>query len=123
MSAERVSIPGVESLRSQLDIEPDDPAVFRPILAEEALRVARVILRDETIPSRMRKVGVVGIMLDLLPGHLRPSPPVACAMVGIHRETFTAWEIEWESSCPEDLRFNLVQRAYRMILAERAAAR
>jgi len=119
----RVSIPGVESLRSQLGIEPDDPRVYRPILPEEAYRVARTVLSDPELPKRVRRIGVVGIILDLMPGHLRPSWPLICTLVGIHRDTLRTWEIEWESSVDEGIRLDLVHRAYRMLAAERAASR
>jgi hypothetical protein len=119
----RVSIPGVESLRSQLGIETDDRRVFRPILPDEAFRAARIVLSDPEIPRRMRKIGAVGIVLDLMPGHLRPSWPMICSLAGIHRDTLRTWEIEWESSCGEDLRFDLVRRTYRVIVAERASSR
>ena len=119
----RVSVPGVESLRSQLQIEPDDPDVFKPILPAEAYRAATVVLADPTVPKRIRKIGRVGIIFDLMPGHLRPTWPHICAMTGLHRDTLRVWELEWESTCEENLRFDLVGRCYRMIMAERAAAR
>ncbi len=119
----RVSIPGVESLRSQLDIAPEDPDVFRPILPAEAIRAARIVLRDDEIPKRLRKIGVVGILFDLMPGHLRPSWPLICEMLSLHRSTLSMWELEWESTCDETMRFHLVARSYRAIVAERAAAR
>ena len=117
----RISEPGVESLRSQLGIEPEDPDVFYPVAFQEAVVAARLILRDDTIPERIRQIGIVGIAYELAPMHLRPSGPAMAAFLGIHRDTLRAHELEWEATCDEDLRFDLTRRAWRAIAADRKA--
>ena len=119
----RVSIPSFESLRSQLGIEPEDPAVFKPITPQEALKAAKVVCRDQNLPERIREIGILGLVLDLTPGHLRPTFAMLSALVGRSRSTLADWEIEWETRIEDDLRSEMVQRAFRLILADRAANR
>lgn len=119
----RISEPGVESLRSQLGIEPEDPAVFHPVSYAEAIWAARIVLADETIPARIRVIGLAGIAYDLAPIHLRPSGPAMAAALRIHRDTLREWELEYEATCEEALRFVLTRRAWLVIMAERASRR
>lgn len=119
----RVSVPGSESLRSQLGIEPEDRTVFRPITPQEAHKAARIVCRDENLPDRLRTIGVLGLVLDLTPGHLRPKFSLLVTLIGRSRSTLADWEIEWESRTEEEVRSEMVQRAFRLILADRAANR
>ena len=119
----RVSIPGSESLRSQLGIMPEDPDVYRPITVVEAADAARLVCRDTTLPRRLRTIGVVGIVLDLMPGHLTPTRDEIARALRIKASAVEKHELEWEVLVDERTRMDLVQVAYRAIASARAANR
>lgn len=118
----RLSEPGSEAIRGQLGITAEDPAVFKPHSLYESLKVARIIRDDEEIVSRIRRLVEVGIVLDLMPGHLRPRRDRMARALGCSVRTVLRREIEWEGVDPLE-RFALVRRASRLIVAMRAAER
>ena len=118
----RLSEPGSEAIRSQMAIAQEDPTIFRANTLTESLRVARIIRDDEEIVPRVRRLVEVGIVLDLMPGHLRPRRDRMARALGCTVRTVLRREIEWEGIDPLN-RFVLVHRACRLILAMRAADR
>ena len=118
----RLSEPGTDSFRSQMGIRQDDPEIFRPTRLVEAIRVARMIQRDEQIDRAIRSFVVVGIVLELMPGHLTPRRQRLARALGISKPAVDAAEIAWEGVDPI-ARFELVARAQRCVFALRAAAR
>lgn len=117
----KVSIPGPVSIRSQLGILTEDARVFHPITMTEALEVALLIKRDVELPRRTRKCVVLGIILDLMPGHLTPAKGVLATLLDCSYETIQDHELEWEAT-DQNVRFELTRRAMRMIIAARGSA-
>lgn len=116
----RVEIPGAVSIRSQVGIRPEDPRVFRPIRLAEALRVARLIRADESIPEEIRALVEVGIPLDLMPGHVTPVKTALAEALRVSVRTIRRRELAWELA-DQRLRFDLVHRAARLVFAERGS--
>jgi len=118
----RLQDPGSESIRSQLDIVPECPVVFRPYTLQEALSIARVIRTDEELPPKVRRLLEVGVVLDLMPGHLRPRRSRHARAIGCTVRTLLNRELRWEAVDPL-VRSEIVRRALRLGMARRAAAR
>jgi hypothetical protein len=119
---ERITEPGAASIRSQLDIEQEDPAIFHPYTLDEASWAARVIRGDCEIPIEVRSLVEIGIPLDMMPQHLRPTPTRLARSARVTTRTARIRELAWEGTDPV-LRLVLVRRACRMVLARRAADR
>lgn len=119
--ADRISEPGSESIRSQLGIAPEHPAIFRASTLDEAVFVARTVRDDETLPDLVRRCAEVGIALDLMPGHLAPSRSALARKLIASVRTIRRRELGWESVDPA-MRFDLVRRAMRLLIVRRAAA-
>ena len=117
---DKVHEPGSQSIRAQLGIAQEDARIFRPNQLIECLRVARIIQKDESITPDVRRLVVVGVVLDLMPGHLRPRRERMAAALGCSVRTVVDLEIEWEAVCALE-RFHLVRRASQAILCMRAA--
>ena len=117
---DKVHEPGSQSIRAQLGIAQEDARIFRPNRLIECLRVARIIRDDESITPEVRRLVEVGIVLDLMPGHLRPRRERMAAALGCSVRTVVRREIEWEAVCVLE-RFELVRRACRLIVSMRAA--
>lgn len=124
---ERLDLPGTASIRSQIGIEQEDPAVFHPYRVAEAVRAADVLSGDSEVPRPVRRLLRVGLALDLRPGHLTLTKSELGRRLALDRRTVKARELAWESLDPL-LRFELVRRASVMILmwrgtkSERGAA-
>lgn len=116
----RVEEPGAVSIRSQVGIRAEDPRVFRPIRLAEALKVARIIRADETIPEEIRALVEVGIPLDLMPGHVTPAKAALAEALRVSVRTVRRRELAWETA-DQRLRFDLVHRAARLVFAERGS--
>lgn len=117
----KASLPGSVCMRRQLGIAPEDPAVFRPVTIDEADAVARIVSNDTSVASS-RPVARVGIIYDLMPLHVRPSRTAVARAIGITNATVRRREAQWEL-CDAVVRFDLVQRAMRSVIAIRASAR
>ena len=117
----RAEIPGSASVRSQVGILPEDPAIFRPIMLEEALAAARIIGRDSQIQDEIRCILDVGIVLDLMPGHLTPRKAALSEALTLSVRTIRRREIAWELG-DQRSRFDLVHRASRLVFANRGAS-
>lgn len=107
--------PGTASVRAQIGIEQDDPAVFHPYRIEEIVRTAVILERDGEIPSGVRGILRVGLIYDLRPNHLAPSVSVAARHLRSSVLAVRRSRVAWECIDPE-IRFDLVARATRMIL-------
>lgn len=118
----RLSEPGSESIRAQLGIEQEDPAVFRAAQLAEAVSAARTIRDDEELPREVRLCAEVGITLDLMPGHLSPQRTALARRLACSARTVRRRELAWEGVDPV-LRFDLVRRAIRLLIVQRAASR
>jgi hypothetical protein len=116
----RVEEPGSVSIRAQVGIRAEDPRVFRPIRLTEALRVARIIAADESIPEEIRGLVEVGIPLDLMPGHVTPAKAALSEALRVSVRTVRRRELAWEL-CDQRVRFDLVHRASRLVFAERGS--
>jgi hypothetical protein len=117
---DRIHEPGSQSIRAQLGIAQEDARIFRPNRLIECLRVARIIRKDESITPEVRRLVEVGVVLDLMPGHLRPRRERMAAALRCSVCTVEDLEIEWEAFCALQ-RFDLVRRACRLIVSMRAA--
>ena len=117
----RAEIPGSASVRSQVGILPEDPAIFRPIMLEEALAAARIIGRDSQIEDEIRCILDVGIVLDLMPGHLTPRKAALSEALTLSVRTIRRREIAWELG-DQRARFDLVHRASRLVFDNRGAS-
>jgi len=117
----RLEEPGTQSMRAQLDIEQEDPRIFRPVTLREALRVARLVRDDETLPPPVRRLAEVGLVRDLMPGHLTPRRSDHGFALGLTPRTISRRSVRWSGIDPS-LRATLVQVTMRAIIAERAAA-
>ena len=111
---------GAEALRVRLGIAQEDPKVFRANSLEESVAVARIIRDDEEFPREMRGVVEVGIVLDLMPDHLTPRRDALARRLGCSVKTVRRRELAWEGLDP-NVRFALVHRASRLVIALRAA--
>jgi hypothetical protein len=116
----RVEEPGSVSIRAQVGIRAEDPRVFRPIRLTEALRVARIIAADDSIPEEIRGLVEVGIPLDLMPGHVTPAKTALAEALRVSVRTIRRRELAWEL-CDQRVRFDLVHRASRLVFAERGS--
>lgn len=116
----RLHEPGSQSIRAQLAIRQEDPAVFRPNRLAESLRVARIIRDDEALPREVRRLAEVGIVLDLMPGHLMPRRERMARALGCTVRTILRRQVEWEGIDPM-LRLDIVRRAMRLVISMRAA--
>lgn len=116
----RLEEPGAVSVRAQVGIEQEDPRVFHPIRLAEALKVARILKRDETLPEEIREILEVGIPLDLMPGHVTPAKSALAEALGVSVRTIRRRELAWETA-DQRLRFDLVHRASRLVFTERGA--
>lgn len=114
----RIEIPGAASIRSQVGIVPEDPEVFRPIEIKEALEAVGILERDETISEEIRALLSVGILLDLMPGHLTPRKSMIAERLRVSVRTIRRREIDWELVDPR-IRFDLTHRASRLVIAAR----
>ena len=118
----RLQDPGSQAIRSQLDIEPECPVVFRPYTLSEALGIARIIREDEELSPDVRRLLEVGVVLDLMPGHLRPRRDRHARAIGCAVRTLLNRELRWEAVDPL-VRDEIIRRAVRIGMARRAAAR
>ena len=118
----KVDIPGAASIRSQVGIQAEDPAIFRPIEVDEAIEAARVLKRDETISEEIRDLLEVGIALDLMPGHLTAPKTAIAERLRVSVRTIRRREIDWEL-VDQRIRFDLTHRAARLVFAARGANR
>jgi hypothetical protein len=112
---------GSAAVRWQVGIAADDAGVFRAVSLAEAVDAARIVSRDASVGA-FRQAALVGIVLDLMPGHLRPTREaigerLSCS-VGIVERRELAWEL-----ADQQTRFDLVARAIRLVLLLRAADR
>jgi hypothetical protein len=112
--------PGSAAARWQAGIEPECPRVFRPVTLREAVDVAAIIARDQSVGS-WSQVATAGIVYDLMPGHLRPARSRLAEALGITERTLERRELVWEMADTR-LRFDLVARSTRLLLLLRAAA-
>lgn len=110
--------PGIVSVRSQIGIEVEDERIFRPYTVDEALRVASILRRDPEIPIGVRSLLAVGIVYDLLPGHLSPDDEALARRLRTRVDRIEDRRVRWESVDPV-LRFDLVHRATALIIAWR----
>jgi hypothetical protein len=110
--------PGIVSVRSQIGIEVEDERIFRPYTVDEALRVAAILRRDPEIPMGVRALLAVGIVYDLLPGHLSPDDEALARRLRTKVDRIEDRRVRWESVDPV-LRFDLVHRATALIIAWR----
>ena len=110
--------PGIVSVRSQIGIEVEDERIFRPYTVDEALRVAAILRRDSEIPIGVRALLAVGIVYDLLPGHLSPDDEALARRLRTKVDRIEDRRVRWESVDPV-LRFDLVHRATALIIAWR----
>lgn len=116
----RLEEPGTASIRAQVGIEQEDERVFHPVTLREALRVSRLIRDDEALDARVRRLAEVGVVLDLMPGHLMPRRHDHAVALGISTRTVRRRAYAWEG-VDELTRFACAQRAIRAIIAERGA--
>ena len=116
----RLEEPGAVSVRSQVGIEQEDPRIFHPIRLAEALKVARILKRDDALPEDIRDIIEVGIPLDLMPAHVTPAKSDLAEALGVSVRTIRRRELAWETS-DQRLRFDLVHRASRLVFTERGA--
>ena len=116
----RLEEPSAFSVRSQVGIEQEDPRVFHPIRLAEALKVARILKRDEALPEDILDILEVGIPLDLMPSHLTPAKTALAEALGVSVRTIRRRELAWETE-DQRLRFDLVHRASRIVFTERGA--
>jgi hypothetical protein len=119
---ERVDEASVHAMRSLLDIEQEDPEIFHPVDLDEAIRIARIIRADVQLSLEVRRLAEVGITLDLMPNHLRPSRRALGRAVGCSGRTVLRREVRWEGIEPLT-RFELARRALRLLIAYRARER
>ena len=110
--------PGIVSVRSQIGIEVEDERIFRPYTVDEALRVAAIFRRDPEIPRGVRALLAVGMIYDLLPGHLSPDDEAIARRLRTTPTRIDDRRVRWESVDPI-LRFDLVHRATALIIAWR----
>lgn len=117
----RLEEPGTASIRSQLNVEQEDPQVFRPFTLRESLRVARLIRDDVSLPIEVRRLAEIGVVLDLMPDDLAPTRHIHGLAVGVTPRTIRRRAYRWEGVDPR-IRFDVTRRAARAIIAERGAA-
>lgn len=113
--------PGIVSVRTQIGIETEDRRVFRPYTVDEAIRAAAVIRRDREIPGAVRNLIAVGVVFDLLPGHLTPDDDALARRLRTRPDRIEDRRVRWESVDPV-IRFEVVHRATAIILAWRGKA-
>lgn len=118
---ERVIEPGVASVRAQLGIEQEDPAIFRAYEIAEILPVVGWLRNSGDVPRSVRRIVEVGVLYDLRPQHLSPRLTEVGKALGIAASTVARHRELWEGIDPQ-LRFDLVQRAVRMLLVFRGSA-
>ena len=118
---ETMSIPSPASIRRQLGIEDGDPDVFYAITLDESIAVAREIACDEMLPSRVRRILIVGLTLDLMPQDLSPRRSLLARRAGVSIRTARRHELEWIAIHPL-MRTDLVHRGIRLLLVRRAAS-
>lgn len=119
---EQFEYPGSQSIRSQVGIAQDDPAIFRPFAVAECVEAAAMLSADRSIPTTVRRLALVGLCLDLRPGHLTSTKSRLSRQLRRDRKTIVAHELSWEAVDPA-LRADIVGRAVRMILVRRAQRR
>jgi hypothetical protein len=116
----RIEEPGTASIRAQASIEQEDERVFHPFTLREALRVARLIRDDEALSPKVRALAEVGVVLDLMPGHLMPRRHDHAVALGVTVRTIRRRAIRWEG-VDQRVKFYTTQIAARAIIAERGA--
>lgn len=115
----RHSIVGSACFRRTLGIGQDEPRVFKPVTLDEAVAAASIVSTDVSVRDA-RTCARVGIVYDLMPLHIRPQRSRLAKALRIGEATVRRKELEWEA-CPPVLRFDLVRRAMRSVIALRAA--
>jgi len=113
--------PGIVSVRSQIGIEVEDERIFRPYTVDEAIRVAAILRRDPDIPRGVRALLAVGMIYDLIPGHLSPDDEAIARRLRTTATRIEDRRVRWESVDPV-LRFDLVHRSTAIIIAWRGKA-
>lgn len=117
----KANMVGSAAARWQAGIAPEDAEVFRAVTLADAAEAARIVSRD-IIARQMRGIAEVGLILDLMPGHLRPSGAELARELGITIDSTERREIAWELLEPR-ARFDLVARAMRLLMMLRAGRR
>lgn len=116
----RIDEPGSQSIRAQIGIRTEDPAIFHPITLDEALEVAKIVSGDESLEREYARAAEIGIVLDLMPGDLTPRKESVARALGLSVRTIRRRELVWELSNQID-RFAMVMRALRLLIAKRGA--
>ena len=113
-----VDEPGAQSVRRMLGIRPEDPRIFKPYSLGEAVAAARIICGDDALDGGVRMLVPVGLAYDLCPAHLMPEAGTLAASLSVSVRRIRRHRLIWETVDPA-LRFALVRRACRLILAWR----
>lgn len=116
----RHGIVGPACIRHMLGVGQDDAEVFRPVTLAEAVEAASIVSTDASV-AECRTTARVGIVYDLMPLHVRPPRRDVARALRLSEATVLRREAEWEMS-PALLRFDLVHRAMRSVMAIRASA-
>lgn len=90
----------------------------RPFALGEAIAAARVVARESAYP---RCVVVVGIVLDMMPGHLTPRRALLARRLRIRPQLVVASELVWEVADDAD-RMRLLAAAVRVARVRRLGA-
>lgn len=90
----------------------------RPFALGESIAAARVVARESAYP---RSLVLVGVVLDMMPGHLTPRRALLARRLRIRRELVEAAELVWEVADDAD-RVRLLAAAVRVARVRRLGA-
>lgn len=115
----RHGIIGPACVRHMLGVSQDDASVFRAVTLPEAVEAAAIISTDSVV-KHCCTTARVGVVYDLMPLHVRPNRGAVARALRLSQSTVIRQEVQWES-CDPSIRFDLVHRALRSIMAIRAS--
>jgi len=95
-----------------------DRADARPFALSESIAAARVVARETEYP---RAVALVGIVLDMMPGHLTPRRALLARRLRLRVEIVHAAELVWEVA-DDAQRVRLLAAAVRVARVRRMGA-
>ena len=114
--------PGAHEIRQRWGIVQNDDRIFKPYTLNECLAAAELLSSDSAIQRNAKPVVRLGVVLDMMVGHLTPRRATLARRFKVKRSTLDELERRWEL-WDQGERMRLVMRAIRLVQADRLVGR
>lgn len=114
--------PSAYEIRQRWGIVQNDGRIFKPYTLDECLAAADLISSDPAIRRNAKPVVRLGVVLDLMVGHLTPRRATLARRFKVSRVVLADLERQWELWDQGD-RMRLVMRSIRLVQADRLVGR